>query len=90
MTRFDWDLDTARANVRKHGVAFEEAETALHHPLAVTTPDRLIGGDVRFRTTGYSSEGRLLVVITSEGGPLPRLISARRATKRERHAHERG
>jgi hypothetical protein len=43
----------------------------------------------RFITVGRSSMGRLLVVVTSDGGPGPRIISARRATKRERDAYAR-
>jgi len=42
----------------------------------------------RFLITGPSSIGTVLVVVTSERGPRPRIISARRATKRERHAYE--
>jgi len=38
----------------------------------------------RIRTIGYSPMGQVIVVITSTGGPKPRIISARRATKRER------
>jgi uncharacterized DUF497 family protein len=41
-------------------------------------------GEERVKTIGWSSMARIIVVITSEGGPRPRIISARRASKRER------
>ncbi|MBA2374091.1 MAG: BrnT family toxin [Chloroflexi bacterium] len=45
------------------------------------------GSEERLRVIGWSPIGRLLVVIGSASGPRPRIISARRATKRERHAY---
>ena len=90
MIRFDWDPDKAIENEWLHGVSFDEAETAVNHPLARTVPDPEHSGlEERFRTIGWSDLGRLLVVVTSEGGPRPRIISAWRATKRERNAYER-
>ena len=89
MSRYDWDLEKARVNQAKHGVSFEEAETVPDSDLAHWVRDpRYPGDDHRFVVTGYSRIGTLLVVVTSERGPRPRLISARRATKRERHAYE--
>ena len=89
MIRFDWDPDKAIENEWLHGVSFDEAETAVNHPLARTVPDPEHSGlEERFRTIGWSDLGRLLVVVTSEGGPRPRIISAWRATKRERREYE--
>lgn len=89
MSYFDWDPAKAAENVRVHGVSFEEAETAVTHPLARTFPDPGHSDtEPRFWTIGYSVLGRLLVVVTSEGGIRPRLISARRASKRERRVYE--
>ena len=85
MSRYDWDPVKAEANRRKHGVTFEEAEQVLDGDQTYERPDiasRL--DDDRVRTIGFSRRARLLVVITSTGGPWPRIISARRATKRER------
>ena len=89
MSRFDWDPGKADANLRKHGISFKEAETVFDDPLHRSWPDpRDVPIDPRLDTVGHSKEGRMLIVITSERGPRPRIISARRATKRERHAYE--
>jgi hypothetical protein len=89
VSHFDWDPAKAEANVRKHGVSFDEAETVDDDPLHRSWPDPgQASDDARFVLVGQSEKGLLLIVITSEGGPRPRIISARRATKRERHAYE--
>jgi uncharacterized protein len=79
VTRFGWDPRKAEANRRKHGVTFQEAETVADRRPTIDLDDR-DPADLRLRLTGYSSEGRLLVVIASLDD---RIISARRATKRE-------
>jgi uncharacterized DUF497 family protein len=87
--RYDWDLDKAIANFFKHGVTFDEAATVDDDPLHRTWPDRRhASDDARFVLVGKSREGLLLIVIASERGQRPRIITARRATKRERHAYE--
>ena len=91
MSSYDWDPEKARENLAKHGVSFEEADTVPDGSDARWVADQAHSAvEDRFRVVGYSSLNQLLVVVTSEGGPRPRLISARRATKRERHAHETG
>lgn len=89
--RFEWDATKATANVRKHGIAFEEAATALRDPLAVTgyDPDHAADED-RFVSFGVSAEGRLLAVAHAERGEAVRLISARRASRSERTIYEEG
>jgi uncharacterized DUF497 family protein len=90
MPRFDWDREKGRRNAEKHGVTFEEAESAVNSPLAQWFKDLSYKGDeVRSWVLGYSDQDRLLLVVTSEGGPRPRIISAWRATKRERREYER-
>jgi len=87
--RFEWDPEKAKKNYRKHNVSFEEAVTVFYDPLAATfdDPDHSLG-EQRFITVGFSSHGRLLVVSHSERGESVRIISARRATARERRKHE--
>jgi uncharacterized protein len=88
--QFDWDPAKEAENLRRHGVSFEEAQSVLDRPSSLAAYDEAHSLDEpRFMTLGWSNRGRLLVVITSEGGPRPRIISARRATKRERHAFTR-
>ena len=87
--RLEWDGSKAAANVQKHRVSFDEAVTIFYDPLAATFPDPDHSDDEsRFVTVGYSARGRLLVVCHVERGPATRLISARRATARERTRHE--
>lgn len=86
---YDWDPEKAEANLRKHGVSFEEAQTVPDSHLARWLIDQAHSDDEeRSWVIGPSSLGSLLLVVTSEGGPRPRIISAWRATKRERREYE--
>ena len=87
----EWDPAKAVSNLRKHGVSFEEAATALADDYSVTgaDPEHSVG-ESRFVTFGLSSAGQLLVVSHTEDGDVLRIISARRATKRERRIYEEG
>lgn len=87
--QFEWDAEKAAANLRKHGVAFDEAITAFRDPLSVLLPDPDHStGEERYLVMGVSTQGRLLVVAFVERPPRTRIISARLATKRERHDYE--
>lgn len=87
--QFEWDPDKANSNIRKHGVAFEEAATVFGDPLAVLRgdPDHSIN-EMRYILLGTSVQERLLVVAFAERPPLTRLISARQATRSERRQYE--
>jgi uncharacterized protein len=78
----------AAANLKKHGVSFADAEGALFDPLALTVEDLGAIGERRFVTVGLGSAGELLVVVYTYRENEPRLISARRATRKERKTHE--
>ena len=79
----------ATTNLKKHRVSFDQAVTVFYDPLAATFPDPDHSSDEsRLVTVGYSARGRLLVVCHAERGESVRLISARRATSRERKRHE--
>ena len=86
--QFEWDRAKAAANLRKHRVSFQEASTALQDPLSTSFPDAAAEGEQRFVTIGISALGHLLVVAHTERGDTIRLISARRATRRERGFYE--
>ncbi len=89
--QFEWDADKAAANLRKHSVAFDEAVTAFGDPLSVLLPDPDHSlGEERYLVLGLSNAGRLLVVAFVERPPRTRIISARLATRRERHDYEEG
>ena len=87
----EWDPRKAKSNLRKHGVSFEEAATALSDPMAATgaDPDHSITEE-RYITFGVSERGRLLVVSHTEEGETIRIISARTASKGERELYEEG
>ena len=84
---FSWDPRKATANRAKHGVSFEEAQTAFADPLGAYYPDKL--HEERFVLIGYSKRRRLLYVVHAEvTADAIRIISARRATKREKAHYE--
>ena len=86
---FEWDPKKAKDNFRKHRVRFEEAATVFADPLSLTIDDPLHSRtEARFVTMGSSFKGRLLVVIHADRGRRIRIISARKATPRERRAYE--
>ena len=89
--RFDWDPQKAAENLRKHGVSFEEAATAVAHPLASTNFDSEHSEhEDREKTFGYSVRQRLLFVGHTRRGSVIRIITARRATRTEEREYERG
>ena len=89
--RFDWDPVKARENLRKHGIAFDEAETVFtdDQALLIGDPDHSDAED-RFVLLGLSARLRVLVVVHCyrETETVIRLISARKATKDERRQYE--
>lgn len=86
--RFQYDPGKAAANLRKHGVSFADAEGVLEDPLALTVQDPDAEGEERFITIGMGSAGELLVVVYTERDEACRIISARRATRKERKSYE--
>lgn len=86
---FEWDSRKGAENARKHGVTFDEASTIFADPLALLMPDPDHSeGEERYLLLGMSTRHRLLVVGFAERPPRTRLISARRATTRERRRYE--
>lgn len=82
--RFEWNVSKAAANLRKHGVSFNEAASVFFDPLSATgdDPDHSVG-EKRFVTFGTSSSGRLLVVAHVDRDSAIRIITAREATGRK-------
>jgi uncharacterized DUF497 family protein len=86
---FEWDPRKAAANERKHGVSFDEAATAFADPHGLVVDDpRYSVGEIRVALLGHSEAGRLLAVMFTERGGRIRLISARKATRREHRQYE--
>ena len=89
MLIFEWDEKKASENVKKHGVSFEEAATVFGDPFSITIYDPLHSKDEdRFVILGLSNKNRLLVVVHTDRYNKIRIISARKATKRERKQYE--
>jgi uncharacterized DUF497 family protein len=87
---FGWDPRKARLNLRKHGVSFAEAVSVFSNPLARIFPDEAHSAEeLREIIIGHSSARRLLLVCFTEPDTgRVRIISARPATKEERHDYE--
>jgi hypothetical protein len=86
MIKFEWNLSKARANLKKHGVSFEEAQSVFFDENAIQFFDSESSDEEeRFLMLGLSENSRILLVCHCEReGEVIRIISARRATARER------
>lgn len=89
---FEWDPRKAKSNNAKHGVSFEEASTVFGDLLSLTIadPSHAQRAEDRFVTIGSSYLGRLLIVVHRDKDENIRIISARKATRRERKDYEEG
>jgi len=86
---FEWDEKKADENLRKHGVSFDEAKTVFNDPFSVTIYDPDHSSDEqRYVDIGLSSKGRLIVVSYCKRGETIRLISSRKATRKEQRDYE--
>ena len=87
--RFEWDPRKAAVNRTRHKVSFEEAVTVFGDPLGRITDDpRHSETEERYVLLGQSARRRLLAVMFTERGQVIRLISARKATRREGREYE--
>ena len=90
---FEWDARKERENRRKHGVSFEEAKTVFFDENAVEFYDDVHSPwEDRFLMLGLSGRLRVLLVChcLRERGTIIRIISARKATKKEQEFYPRG
>ena len=84
-----WDPIKAEANFKKHGVSFEEAATVIQSAMTVTVEDDSSPDEERFVTIGISIKLRTIMVVhTYRADNEIRIISARKATKKERETYE--
>lgn len=89
MIIFEWDPQKAKTNFEKHGITFDEASTVFKDTLSLTIEDPLHSYDEeRLVLIGMSYKNRLLVVVHTEREESIRIISARKAVKRERKYYE--
>ena len=90
---FEWDPAKAKANLKKHGVSFEHATSVFRDPRALSFFDREHSDDDERWVTLGRSDGDLFVIIHTIQEIAPdefdvRLISARRATRKEQRHYE--
>jgi uncharacterized protein len=84
---FEWDPTKAAANLTKHGIDFPSASLVFDDPAVVIMPDlQDYGGEVRHRVVGTVDRSILVVCFTMRGH-ICRIISPRRANRRERRAY---
>jgi uncharacterized DUF497 family protein len=89
MIRFEWDVAKARTNLAKHNVAFEESCMVFADVNSLTIDDpQHSQSEKRSITLGLASTSRLLVVVLTERNGKIRIISARRASKKEKEQYE--
>ena len=91
--RFEWDKAKSLSNQRKHALSFEEAAEVFRDPLQVSIQDRVENGEGRWQTFGMV-RGVLLVMVAhtvreeGQAATVIRIISARRADRKERRFYE--
>jgi uncharacterized protein len=91
--RFVWDENKSRTNLSKHGIAFATAAKVFDDPRTLSFPERLVDGEQRWKSIGWAEGVPVMLSVAHtvfEGGPEQtiRIISARKATARERRDYE--
>ena len=99
---FTWDEAKSRSNRKKHGVSFETAARVFDDPLHLSVQDRIEGGEERWQTLGQVGGVTVLLVAhtvaqeepgdgtSEEAVEVIRIISARKADRKERKRYEEG
>lgn len=91
MIKFIWDSKKADSNLKKHKISFAEAKSVFYDEFAIQFfDDENSESEDRFIMLGQSNESRVLVVCHCERdeGESVRIISARKATNKERKFYE--
>ncbi|MFZ5698386.1 MAG: BrnT family toxin [Pseudomonadota bacterium] len=91
---FDWDDDKNQSNQQKHDVSFELAMHVFKDPLCKTVQERVVDGEVRYQTLGVVGGELVLLLVAhtldenDDSSEYIRIISARKATQKERREYE--
>ena len=91
--RIEWDSKKDEINIKKHGISFEQAKEVFHVPLHISKLDKRFNYfEERWITIGSTVKGEIVVAanlfFSDEGEEVIKLISARRATSREKAQYE--
>jgi uncharacterized DUF497 family protein len=85
-----WDPNKAEINFKKHGIRFSDAEMVLYDSFAMTLEEHIVANEQRYVTIGTDAVSLIIAVVYSYRSDTIRLISARKATPRERKQYEEG
>ncbi len=85
---FEWDEDKNRSNIAKHGISFETAVRIFNRPTVDQIDDRFEYGEQRTISIGVVDMIAALVVVHTDRNGTLRIISARKANRRERQHYE--
>jgi uncharacterized DUF497 family protein len=92
MVRFEWDETKAASNVRKHRVRFEDAMLVFGDRFSLIEQDRVVGEELRWQALGWTGGNFLLMVAhtarAEREDEIIRIISARKATRKERERYD--
>lgn len=93
-TEFEWDTNKAKSNLIKHGIRFEEAVLVFDDPYHLSLQDRHGNGEFRWQTIGLV-HGLIVIMVAhtvrfESGDEVIRIISARKADRKERSRYEHG
>jgi len=92
--KFDRDVAKARSNLAKHGIAFDWAIRVFEDPDAISGMDRVVDGEMRWRTVGRVGFTTILFVghtwVDEDGEIYVRVITARKASRHEIKGYETG
>lgn len=85
---FEWDDEKNQSNIEKHGIQFEDAQKIFDGPVLTQMDDRNDYGEVRETSLGQLNGMVVLMVVHTDREGITRLISARKATRKERQRYE--
>ena len=91
--KFVWDEEKHKANIKKHDVSFQEAASVFDDENAIYFDDEDHSeNEERFKVIGFSERTRLIMVCHCyrNGNSLIRIISARKANKKENAQYKKG
>jgi uncharacterized DUF497 family protein len=91
---FEWDEQKDRANITKHGIAFQLAASVFDDPLRLDDLNRVVAGEERRHVIGMAGNTLLVLFVvyterSNRGQETIRLISARKASRKERSQYAR-
>ncbi|HAM53344.1 MAG TPA: hypothetical protein DCP92_22615 [Nitrospiraceae bacterium] len=91
---FEWNENKNKEDIKKHGISFEEATEVFHDPLHISIMDRRFDYfDERWITIGSTKTGNFIVLghlyyLTENGEEVIKIITARKATRKEKKQYE--